>query len=753
MHERQRVWRACQACRRKKVKCDGEHPCQSCSRNQVDCVYAESSSNTRPADAQYITRLENRIQLMEERLQQQLIANQTSCAQVEQRSSHLSTGVVPSSIEDLQGTQCTSPINQVGSTTSTTQWSPSESHDGNILEGLIPDTSGALLGSIADHATHNAESAIVDVTRLPEPLLQALIDRFYSSYYPIFPIIQKRDFQRQYDWWLSVRRSAANGCDVDDGNGFSFLFYALLAVAASAIPADHAVFAEPGLEAYKRVNVGDLLYSYATSKCPGLPYQRNRARSVNAAIAQGLLSLYLIEVGNVSSAWVIGGHAIRLYQSLELEALEDSADGAPDVGETWKPRGNVWWSLYILDCSLSTALSKPLAIDDAENDRGPYNEENHPTLGLEAKTDPWFSIIADFHITISRIYRSIRWIRKSYLSNDDTTWGTVRSSVRKYDTELEYYYTTQVLPKIEEPSKHGRRPALQTIAVSSYYIGVVLLYRTYIEQFNAANPEAFLRCAEAASNCIKVTPQVIATVPVSHFVVQQSRAVYASTKVLLRCMRLAQNASFNRKAWRDVETGFEVLCKINIKWPQIRKYQQLIEQDMQRTRIEFNRHELFHGLFDRYGQTAGARTARHPESPPAVHSIQDSHAEGSPNMCMDPSSHREQDGSKTNEQIRTPQTVIASKHSQYWQPFGQEGKRRKLSQNSVRHRPASAASSALNMFPIQIDPDSYAAVDQTMSTSDYFIPDLPPLPSSLEDSSTNLFEDTMLMSPIDQILS
>ena len=688
---------------------------------------------------------------MEERLQQQVIANQTSSTQVAPRASHLSNGVVPPSTEDLQGAQCTNRTDHLGSTPNMTMWSPSESHDSGILEGLVPDASGAVLGSIADHTMHNAESAIVDAARLPEPLLQALIDRFYSSYYPIFPIIQKHDFQRQYDCWLSVRRSAANGCDVDDDNGFSFLLYALLAVAASAIAADHAVFAEPGLEAYKRANIGDLLYSYATSKCPGLPYQRNRTRSVNAAIAQGLLSLYLIEVGNVSSAWVIGGHAIRLYQSLELEALEDSADGAPDVGETWKPRGNVWWSLYILDCSLSTALSKPLAIDDAENDRGPYSEESHPTLGLETKTDPWFSIIADIHITISRIYRSIRWIRKSYLSINDTTWGTVWSSVRKYDTELEYYYTRQVLPKIEEPSSHEQRPALQTIAVSSYYIGVVLLYRTYLEQFKAANPEAFLRCAEAASNCIKVTPQVISTVPVSHFVVQQSRAVYASTKVLLRCMRLAQNASFSRKAWRDVETGFEVLCKINAKWPQLRKYQQLIEQDMKRTRIEFNRHELFHGLFDRYGQTTGTGTARHPESPPTIHSIQDPYEEDSPNTRMDTSNRREQDGSKTHEQIRTPQTVIASKYNQYWQP-PQEAKRRKLSRSSIRHRPASAASATSNMLPIQIDPEGYAAVDQTMSTSDYFIPDLPPLQSSLEHSSTNLFEDTLLMSPIDQIL-
>lgn len=50
MYQRQRVWRACQACRRKKVKCDGGQPCQSCSRNRAECVYADLGGSARHYD-------------------------------------------------------------------------------------------------------------------------------------------------------------------------------------------------------------------------------------------------------------------------------------------------------------------------------------------------------------------------------------------------------------------------------------------------------------------------------------------------------------------------------------------------------------------------------------------------------------------------------------------------------------------------------------------------------------------------------
>lgn len=618
-----------------------------------------------------------------------------------------------------------SPVDQPGSALDTTYPLPTElidtshvpprssprTNDSSFLDGIVLDSPGPL----PEDSRAPTQPAQADVTQLPEPLLQALIEIFYCSYYPIFPIIHRGEFQQQYDRWLSAPPN-----HIDD-IGFSFLLYALLAVAASAMPAEHVVFNQSGLESYKQEDLGALLHAHATSKCPTLLSPRPGLHTINLVVALGLLSIYLIENGRVSEAWTVVGNSIRLYQSLDLH---ECADTPADMNTVSTP-DNVWWCLYILDCSLSTALSKPLAIDAADDDRS--------TLTLEASTDPWFSVIADFHITIGRIYKSVRKIRRSRSSHDPKLWDTLRACIGGYDTELEEYYTKQVVPRMEDPSRQVRPLALQSIAVSSYYIGVVLLYRTCIERFDAAGPESFLRCAEAASNCIRATPQVIATVPPSHFVIQQSRAVYASTKVLLHCMRLARNTSFNSRAWSDVEAGFDMLQKVNVQWPQIKQYQQLTKEDMHQTQIDFNRHELFHGIFDRYCRSD--KRARQHEPPRTTNTTEIDQADSF-------ESDRIYYGAET-DSVNAAQGVLSSKRGQDGQPDCREPKQQKLSSS----QPYNLSTSSTTELPVLHGSDDYVTASPPVDIDHFLLPGFPVLSSG--DLSESFFEDAALISSLD----
>lgn len=609
------------------------------------------------------------------------------------------------------------PVDQLGSvhdkaelinTADIPRWSPKTS-DGSF--GTVLDSPGELPEDI----TAATQPAQADVTQLPEPLLQALIDIFYSSYYPIFPIIHRCEFQQSYDRWIST----GSGGNDDD---FSFLLYALLAVSASAMPADHVVFSQPGLEVYKDEDLGGLLYAHATSKCPTLLSTRRGLPAINLVVALGLLSIYLVETGRVSEAWTVVGNAIRLYQSLDLQEVANT----PADMDTISTPGNVWWCLYILDCSLSTALSKPLAIDAAEDDRS--------TLALEASTDPWFRVIADFHITIGRIYKSVRKMRRARSSRDSKMWDTLRTCVEGYDTELEEYYTKQVVPRMEDPSRQVRPLALQAIAVSSYYIGVVLLYRTCIERFHVAGPESFLRCAEAASNCIRATPQVIATVPPSHFVVQQSRAVYASARALLHCMRLARNASFNSTAWSDVEAGFDMLQKVNVQWPQIKQYLQLTKEDMHQTQIDFNRHELLHGVFDRYCRS-DTRASQHDE-PPTANITEASEGDSSRSEMGRIYYGAEMDSAKA------AQGVLSSKRGHDGSD-DREPKQQKLNCS----QPYTLSPSFTSELPVLDESNDYVTASPTVDIDQFLLPDFPALSS--EDLSGSFFDDATLISPLD----
>lgn len=96
-----------------------------------------------------------------------------------------------------------------------------------VLHAVILDG----LDNHHDQNTFMAEPTTLDIIRLEEPLLLALIEAFYTSIYPIFPIIHRRSFQPQYDRWMAARKDD-RGIGQDETE-FSFLFYALLAVAAS----------------------------------------------------------------------------------------------------------------------------------------------------------------------------------------------------------------------------------------------------------------------------------------------------------------------------------------------------------------------------------------------------------------------------------------------------------------------------------------------------------------------------------------
>lgn len=65
MQKRRRVTRACDECRRKKIKCDGKQPCTHCTVYSYDCTYDQPSNRRRNPAPQYIEALESRLQKAE----------------------------------------------------------------------------------------------------------------------------------------------------------------------------------------------------------------------------------------------------------------------------------------------------------------------------------------------------------------------------------------------------------------------------------------------------------------------------------------------------------------------------------------------------------------------------------------------------------------------------------------------------------------------------------------------------------------
>ncbi|KAF2716785.1 fungal transcriptional regulatory protein [Polychaeton citri CBS 116435] len=58
---RRRVTRACDECRRKKIKCDGKQPCTHCTVYSYECTYDQPSNRRRNPAPQYVENLEHRV--------------------------------------------------------------------------------------------------------------------------------------------------------------------------------------------------------------------------------------------------------------------------------------------------------------------------------------------------------------------------------------------------------------------------------------------------------------------------------------------------------------------------------------------------------------------------------------------------------------------------------------------------------------------------------------------------------------------
>jgi len=64
--KKRRITRACDLCRRRKIKCDGSHPCASCSHSNADCTFSDQPKKRQPQKGQrYIETLEKRLERME----------------------------------------------------------------------------------------------------------------------------------------------------------------------------------------------------------------------------------------------------------------------------------------------------------------------------------------------------------------------------------------------------------------------------------------------------------------------------------------------------------------------------------------------------------------------------------------------------------------------------------------------------------------------------------------------------------------
>ncbi|KAG9304377.1 hypothetical protein G9A89_019939 [Geosiphon pyriformis] len=425
-HKRQRVSKACDTCRRKKVKCDGVQPrCGNCGAFNFDCTYNDTTKKRGPPKG-YIEAIETRLHRMESLLGGLVQSNDPRAEAVlaELMQDDLGTSLRRSStgrpdysswsFNSSNSNSAPSPSESdaaqkdkslVSSSSSMDSCENMNGSDGKSVEDLN-EVMGVLSidenNQVRYHGrssgfyllkksnkykdgvlrvlnqgsywgprqvvASNTEFELLkhpELTELPsKEIFEHLFEIYFTHIHPIIPIIYKPTFFNKLK---------------NKDNLSHLLLNAIFAL--SSRYSDHSEIKKPQ---EKPETVGSIFFERAKALLD-FEYDNSRLSTVQALI---LLSLRDYGTGKVSRAWMYAGMSIRMAQDMGLHRNTEKWDPINFSHEEKETRKRVFWGCFILDRISSANIGRPLAIDEQDVDASyPSEEEEDENELLPFKMD------------------------------------------------------------------------------------------------------------------------------------------------------------------------------------------------------------------------------------------------------------------------------------------------------------------------------------------------------------------------------
>lgn len=157
----------------------------------------------------------------------------------------------------------------------------------------------------------------------------------------------------------------------------------------------------------------------------------------------------------------------------------------------------------------------------------------------------------------------------------------MQTLVAGLNSELQAWATEEV-PANMKGAAEGNLNVEKLIALSGYFSALILLYRFFMRNPHRPSPlkgsEAVFQCARAATNCIRITTNIFASLPICPDLIFHAQHVFTSSVVLLHCIRRSEDATFIQIALQDVELAVNSLRQLQNFWAGARKLTAIIEE-------------------------------------------------------------------------------------------------------------------------------------------------------------------------------
>ncbi|KUI60675.1 hypothetical protein VP1G_07865 [Cytospora mali] len=322
---------SCDACRERKVKCDATETtsCSECSSRNVKCQFTKET-NRRMSSIKQVQDLEKLI----ERIRRE---NNSLRRMISEKDGQLDVDV--DGMEQL-------PLQLPGiGTEPKRRKRPAPMHDLSRARSNLLTYSKGVWKPPAQYR-QPLTPALFDVQRPELPQINTtkrLLDSYFASTHSMFPILHWRTFEQGID---DMYR-APNLQNVP--LSFLAMFFAVLAVGSLFVPE------APVERSFRGAEFLELSRKLVE------PWNNNFV--LDNARTLVLQTMFLDEMNLKSAAWNCLGNAVRVAQDIGL--YSESGPWPVVEGEM---RRRVWWTIYILDRSLSVELGRPLLIDDSDCD-------------------------------------------------------------------------------------------------------------------------------------------------------------------------------------------------------------------------------------------------------------------------------------------------------------------------------------------------------------------------------------------------
>ncbi|KAG6812643.1 hypothetical protein H0H92_001593 [Tricholoma furcatifolium] len=587
--QRRRVWRACESCRRKKIKCDGCEPtCSQCSSSGSQCTWLQTKDRA-ALSRHYVQELEARLLHMESLFTQiapvleQLgpsangAAQATSAGQVvsgsEQTSSALSAirAMVPpqeqspepstpiKSEDDFSESFGQLALDEYGAM----RWIGGSSTM-SLIQSFRALTSSPLHRISPMEEDPNAPGPSVNkiyfpasvffgkVQALPGPeeveiperdLADKLITAYFARFHFLMPVLDKPAFLREYNNIMD------NSKDVD-----------LIRSQAAFLSVLFAVFA-----------------------CAAHLVQDNRLATGTSSDDGGMGMVFYERLG-YSSVRRSG-----LAKILAFTYIQRSPRRLLITPVEKETRRKIWWGVYTLDRMLALALGRPIGINDSDCDvEQPVevDDDHLPEYFSGATMSQRQPSLMSGIVALNNLYEiGGRVLRQVYALDickdhlEPEKKAELQRTVESLDAELTKWCDD--LPAVfKSQSETDEQVSMGAVLCSHYYSILTTLHRNLLpvkrDQPQPVTAKSTIKAVSSARSCIRLAPSMKHVVPPSHHLAFFIQHLFSSAVILLLYAMHAADPRATAAAMEEARSSLTALESWEGQWPGAKKCKELL---------------------------------------------------------------------------------------------------------------------------------------------------------------------------------